>query len=69
MTASSGSAAGSGTTTAPRPILRRADEALYVAKRGGRDRAAQWEPASTEAQAGLHWLGRRPRHSQVGAPV
>ena len=53
----------------PDAVLRRADEALYVAKREGRDRAAQWEPASTEDQAGLHWLGRRPRHKQVGAPV
>jgi predicted signal transduction protein with EAL and GGDEF domain len=43
-------------------ILRRADEALYTAKRGGRDRAAIWEPDLAEAQVGLHWLGRRPRH-------
>jgi diguanylate cyclase (GGDEF)-like protein len=53
----------------PDAVLRRADEALYVAKREGRDRAAQWAPATTEDQAGLHWLGRRPRHKRVGAPV
>jgi hypothetical protein len=46
-------------------LLRRADEALYVAKRSGRNRAALWEPAATEAQAGLQWLGRRPRHPSV----
>ena len=46
-------------------IGKRADEALYVAKRSGRNRAAPREPAATEAQAGLQWLGRRPRHPSV----
>ena len=65
VTASFGVSGWLGDDDGPEAILHRADEALYVAKRGGRDRAAQWEPASTEDQAGLHWLGRRPRHTQV----
>ncbi len=69
VTASFGVSGWLGDDDAPEAILRRADEALYVAKRGGRDRAAQWEAPSSEDQAGLHWLGRRPRHKQVGAPV
>ena len=69
VTASFGVSGWLGDDDGPEAILRRADEALYVAKRGGRDRVAQWEPTSAEAQAGLHWLGRRPRHSQVGASV
>ncbi len=69
VTASFGVSGWLGNDDAPEAILRRADEALYVAKRGGRDRAAQWEPPSTEDQAGLHWLGRRPRHKHVGAPA
>jgi hypothetical protein len=69
VTASFGVSGWLGEDDAPEEILRRADEALDVAKRGGRDRAAQWEPASSEAQAGLLWLGRRPRHKPVGAPV
>ncbi len=69
VTASFGVSGWLGGDDGPEAILRRADEALYVAKRGGRDRAAQWEPTFTEAQAGLHWLGRRPRHTQVGASV
>ncbi len=44
-------------------LLRRADEALYVAKRAGRNRAAVWEPSTSEAQAGLQWLARRPRRT------
>jgi diguanylate cyclase (GGDEF)-like protein len=45
----------------PDALLRRADEAMYVAKRSGRARAAQWEPPTTETQVGLQWLSRRPR--------
>ena len=37
-----------GPNDAPEALLRRADEALYMAKRSGRDCAAQWEPPSTE---------------------
>lgn len=36
---------------------------LYTAKRAGRDRAAIWEPTSSEDQAGLQWLGRYPRRA------
>jgi diguanylate cyclase (GGDEF)-like protein len=50
----------------PEALLRRADEALYVAKRAGRNRAVLWEPAASESQAGLHMLGRRPRRP-IGA--
>jgi diguanylate cyclase (GGDEF)-like protein len=65
VTASIGISTWSGPNDGPDVLLRRADEALYVAKRSGRDRAALWEPAATEAQAGLQWLGRRPRHPAV----
>jgi diguanylate cyclase (GGDEF)-like protein len=47
-------------------LLRRGDEALYVAKRAGRNRAAQWEPPSSdvsEVPAGPHRLARHPRRS------
>ncbi len=69
VTASIGVSTWLGENDGPDAILHRADEALYAAKRGGRDRAAMWEPPSTEDQAGLHWLARRPRHDAVGAPV
>ncbi len=61
VTASLGVSTWLGDDDGPDTMLRRADEALYVAKRGGRDRAAMWEPPASEAQAGLEWLGRRPR--------
>jgi diguanylate cyclase (GGDEF)-like protein len=71
VTASIGVSTWLGDDDAPEAIVRRADEALYAAKRGGRDRAVQWEPAPAEPQAGLHWLGRRPRARgrALGAPV
>lgn len=69
VTASLGVSTWFGDDDGPAAVLRRADEALYVAKRGGRDQAALWEPPSTEDQAGLHWLGRRPRDPQVAAGV
>jgi diguanylate cyclase (GGDEF)-like protein len=65
VTASIGITTWLGPNDGPEALLRRADEALYVAKRSGRNRAALWEPAATEAQAGLQWLGRRPRHPSV----
>ena len=61
VTASIGISTWLGPNDGPDSLLRRADEALYVAKRSGRNQAAPWEPAATESQAGLQWLGRRPR--------
>ncbi len=61
VTASLGVSTWQGPDDAPEALLRRADEALYTAKRSGRNCAAQWEAPVSEAQAGLHWLGRRPR--------
>jgi diguanylate cyclase (GGDEF)-like protein len=69
VTASIGVSTWLGDDDAPDAVLRRADEALYVAKRGGRDQAAQWEPSSSEAQISPQWLGRRPRHEPVAAPA
>ena len=65
VTASIGISTWSGDNDQPDALLRRADEALYVAKRAGRDRVALWEPAVTESQAGLQWLARRPRYPAV----
>ena len=67
VTASMGVSTWLGDDDAAEAVLRRADEALYVAKRAGRDQAAQWEPPSAEAQAGLGWLGRRPRPQPLAA--
>ena len=69
VTASFGVSGRLGRDDAPEAILRRGDEALSVATLAGRDRAAQWESPSTEAQAGLHWISRRPRHPRVGVPA
>jgi diguanylate cyclase (GGDEF)-like protein len=65
VTASIGISTWLGPNDGTEALLRRADEALYVAKRSGRNRASVWEPAATEAQAGLQWLSRRPRHPSV----
>ena len=69
VTASLGVSTWLGADDRPEELLRRADVALYAAKRAGRDRCAIWEPALSEAQAGLHWLGRRPRHSTLTGPT
>jgi diguanylate cyclase (GGDEF)-like protein len=66
VTASLGVSTWLGPEDGPEALLRRADEALYVAKRAGRNRAVLWEPPASESQAGLHWLGRRPRRP-IGA--
>jgi len=66
VTASLGVSSWLGPTDRPDALLRRADEALYVAKRAGRNQAALWEPPASEAQAGLQWLGRRPRRVVTG---
>src|SRR5580658_7849414 len=65
VTASIGITTWLGPNDGPEALLRRADEALYAAKRSGRDRAALWEPAATETQAWLQWLARRPRYPTV----
>jgi diguanylate cyclase (GGDEF)-like protein len=44
-------------------LLRRADEALYVAKGSGRNCAAAWEPAATETPVGLQRLRGLSRHA------
>ena len=61
VTASLGVSTWLGDDDGPDALLRRADEALYAAKRAGRDQVAIWEAPETESQAGLQWLGRRPR--------
>ncbi len=61
VTASLGVSTWLGAHDGPDALLRRADEALYVAKRAGGNRAAIWEPSLPEAQTGLQRLGRRPR--------
>ena len=53
----------------PDPLLRGADEALYVAKRVGGNRAAIWEPSLPEAQTRLQRLGRRPRQRRCEQPL
>jgi len=65
VTASLGVSTWLGADDRPEELLRRADVALYAAKRAGRDRCAIWEPALSEAQAGLQWLGRRPRRAMA----
>ena len=69
VTASLGVATWLGADDRPDELLRRADEALYSAKRAGRDRCAMWEPEVSEPQVGLHWLGRRPRHAVAAVQV
>ena len=66
VTASLGVSTWLGPDDRPDELLYRADVALYTAKRAGRDRYAIWDPALSEAQAGLQWLARRPRRG-VGA--
>jgi diguanylate cyclase (GGDEF)-like protein len=60
VTASFGISSWLGPNDAPDALLRRADEALYVAKRTGRNRVVVWEPPASEAQ-GLRLLSRLPR--------
>jgi diguanylate cyclase (GGDEF)-like protein len=65
VTASIGISTWLGPHDNPEALFRRADGALYVAKRSGRNRVAMWEPPVAEAQGGLQWLSRRPRHTVV----
>ena len=69
VTASLGVATWLGGDDEPDALLRRADEALYSAKRSGRDRCAVWEPEASEPQVGLQWLGRRPRRTVAASGV
>ncbi len=61
VTASLGVSAWLGPDDRADELLRRADEALYTAKRAGRDRLAVWEPPVSDSHAGSSRLGRRPR--------
>jgi len=69
VTASLGVSSWLGPDDRPDELLRRADVALYTAKRAGRDRCAIWDPALPEPQAGMQWLGRRPRRSTAASQV
>ena len=64
VTASFGVSTWLGPNDGPDAVLRRADEALYVAKRSGRDRAALWEPPAKETH-GLQVLSRLPLHTAI----
>jgi diguanylate cyclase (GGDEF)-like protein len=61
VTASLGVSTWLGPEDRPDALLRRADEALYTAKRGGRARTALWEPGLSETQTGFSGPVRRPR--------
>ncbi|HEX4433674.1 MAG TPA: GGDEF domain-containing protein, partial [Acidimicrobiales bacterium] len=63
VTASIGVSTWLGPNDAPDALLRRADEALYAAKRSGRNCAAAWEPPAAETPMGLQRLRSRPRHT------
>ena len=71
VTASIGVSTWLGPNDGPDALLRRADEALYVAKRSGRNCAAAWEPPVRTTPGGLHWLRDRPRHitSRLATPA
>jgi diguanylate cyclase (GGDEF)-like protein len=70
VTASLGISSWQGAEDGPEAILRRADEALYFAKRSGRDQAALWEPPHAEAaRAGRERLGHRPRRRVAPVPT
>jgi PleD family two-component response regulator len=51
VTASQGVSTWQGADDQPEGLLRRADEALYAAKRAGRDRYALWQPFMGELEA------------------
>ena len=62
VTASMGVSSWQGPNDAPDALLRRADEALYAAKRSGRNRVAQSKPLTAETPLGQKWLRDRSRH-------
>jgi predicted signal transduction protein with EAL and GGDEF domain len=62
VTASVGVSTWLGPNDGPDALLRRADEALYVAKRSGRNCAAAWEPPIADNSNGLQRLRDRSRH-------
>jgi diguanylate cyclase (GGDEF)-like protein len=66
ITASFGVSTWLGPNDGPDALLRRADEALYAAKRSGRDRVELWEVPVKESQ-GLQLLGRLSRSTHAAA--
>ena len=60
VTASIGVSTWLGPNDGPEDLLERADEALYAAKRSGRNCAVSWEPPESEKLLGLQLLSRRP---------
>lgn len=67
VTASLGISTWQGTEDDAEAILRRADEALYMAKHSGRDQAALWEPPHVGPNGGREHL--EPRSRRRTAPV
>ncbi len=62
VTASIGVSTWQGPNDTADALLRRADEALYVAKRSGRNCAVPWEPPVADPSSSLQWLRDRSRH-------
>jgi diguanylate cyclase (GGDEF)-like protein len=71
VTASIGVSTWLGPNDGPDALLRRADEALYVAKRSGRNGAAAWEPPIADNSNGLQRLRDRSRNmtARIVAPA
>ena len=66
VTASLGVSTWLGAHDSPDALLRRADEALYVAKRAGRNRAALWEPVDVRGAGGPAMAGAPPPSRRGG---
>src|SRR5205823_2390774 len=64
-TVSLGVAAMEGGASSPQDLLNQADQALYAAKRGGRNRVEAWNPALTAVAAPERAEGRAPERSST----